>query len=56
MRFLRSAAAIPILIIMLLATITAAGLAKSWTPSLVMWLTSAIVAAVLFTVLLRDSD
>jgi hypothetical protein len=56
MRFLRSPAAMPVLIALLLATITAAGLATSWTLSIVMWLSSAVLAAVLFATLMQDPD
>ena len=56
MRFLRSPASMPILIVLLLTTITAAGLATSWTLSVVMWLSSAVLAAVLFATLMQDPD
>jgi hypothetical protein len=48
MRFLDWPAAMPVFTVLLLATITAAGLATSLTLSIVMWLSSAVLAAVLF--------
>ncbi len=56
MRFLRSPAAMPVLIALLLATITTAGLATSWTLSIVMWPSSAVLAAALFATLMQDPD
>jgi hypothetical protein len=56
MRFFHSRAAMPVLIVLLLATITAAGLATSWTLSIVMWLSSAVLAAALFATLMQDAD
>ncbi|MGC5799277.1 hypothetical protein [Sphingomonas sp. NFX23] len=56
MRFLRSPAAMPVLIALLLATITTAGLAASWTLSIVMWPSSAVLAAALFATLMQDPD
>lgn len=56
MRFVRSPASMPILIVLLLAAITAAGLATSWTLSIVMWLSSAVLAAALFATLMQDAD
>jgi len=56
MRFLNSRAAMPVLIVLLLATITVAGLATSWTLSTVLWLSSAVLAAALFATLMQDPD
>jgi hypothetical protein len=56
MRFLRRPAIMPLLIVLLLATVTAAGLARSWTLSIGAWLSSTILAAALFWTLVQDPD
>jgi hypothetical protein len=54
MRLLRSPLFPPLLIVALLANLTGAGWASTWALSVSLWLLSAVIAAVMFAVLLRD--
>lgn len=56
MRLPRSPLFAPLLIIVLLVSVTGAGWAKTWSGSVVLWLLSGIVALVMFAALLRDSE
>ena len=56
MRLPRSSLLVPLLIVVLLASITGAGWATSWIASVLLWILSGAMALVLFAALLRDSE
>jgi len=55
-RLPRSPLFAPLLIVVLLTSITGAGWATTWTASVVLWILSGVIALVMFAALLRDSD
>jgi membrane associated rhomboid family serine protease len=56
MRLPRSPLFVLLLIIVLLASITGAGWATTWTGSVLLWILSGAIAFIMFAALLRDSD
>ncbi|RYD26194.1 MAG: hypothetical protein EOP89_07540 [Lysobacteraceae bacterium] len=56
MRLPRSPLFVPSLIIVLLASITGAGWATTWTSSVLLWILSGAIALVMFAALLHDPD
>jgi len=56
MRLPRSPLFVPLLIVVLLVSITGAGWATTWIGSVLLWILSGAIALVLFAALLRDSE
>lgn len=56
MRLPRSPLFVPLLIVVLLVSITGAGWATTWIGSVLLWILSGAIALVLFAALLRDPE